>query len=69
MSNIYHRRREAVLAALAQRPSSGDPTPEEIAAGCEQIQRTWSEREERYRRTRPKRWSLQELRAVDYCEG
>lgn len=49
MSATYQRRREAVLAGLTQRPSTGDPTLEEIAAGCEQIQSSWTTKERRLR--------------------
>jgi hypothetical protein len=54
---------------MAKRAATPDPTVEEIAAACRAIQQTWCEREERTRRTKERRWSLQELRVVDFCVG
>ena len=46
-----------------------DPTPEEIAAKCAEIQETWTSRERRYRLPRAARWDVPEMRCVDFCVG
>ena len=50
-------------------PPSYLPTPEEIADQCAEIQATWTSRERRYRLPRASRWSVPEMRCVDFCEG
>ncbi|BBO32108.1 hypothetical protein [Lacipirellula parvula] len=61
--------RERALAAMAKRASTPDPTEAEIAAACRAIQETWCASEERSRRMRSRRWSLQQVRTVDFCIG
>lgn len=65
------RRELARQRALAQHAAGRqrDPSAEEIAERCAAIQATWSDAEERSRRPRPKHWSLEELRCVDFCVG
>lgn len=65
------RRELARQRALAKHAAgkTRDPSPEEIAAGCREIQSTWSTAEERSRRPTPQQWTLAELRVVDFCGG
>jgi hypothetical protein len=85
MSVYSPERREAArqraLAAFQRAPV--DPTQEEIAAACEEIQAGWSRVERRLRlawahsvgnvglqeRAERPRWTPPELRCVDFCDG
>ena len=53
-------------------PPTPDPTPEELAAMCAEIQATWSE-SERLRRTepayQPQHWTAPVIRIVDIQES
>ena len=51
----------APSAVVVQRP-----TLEQIAERCAEIQAGWSDREERSRRPMANRWTLDELRCVDF---
>jgi hypothetical protein len=85
MSVYSPERREAArqraLAAMNRVPV--DPSLEEIAAACEEIQARWTQQERRLRKAwahsvgnvglqerleRP-RWTPPELRCVDFCDG
>jgi hypothetical protein len=69
--NHYHtpeRRARASLVARTYVPSP-DPTPEEIAERCAEIQAGWSWRERRYRGPTAERWTPDEVRCVDFSEG
>jgi hypothetical protein len=65
----YLIRRQRVLDAMARRKATGDPTPEEIAATCLEIQATWSRCERRRRSPFAAHWTPQEWRTVDFCDG
>ena len=69
MSMYTKERREAARERAYSLPPKYIQTEEEIAAACEAIQSTWTPQEERSRRPRPKRWTLQQLRTLDFCGG
>lgn len=69
MSTYTPERREAARQRAYSLPPTYIPSEEDIRQACAAIQATWSDAEERSRRPRPKHWSLEELRCVDFCVG
>jgi transposase len=62
--------RQKALAALSKRSqATNDPSPEQIAERCEEIQKTWTSRERRWRRQEVEPWTPPELCCVDFCDG
>ena len=47
--NRFQLAQQRAFAAMEKRKCTPDPTPEEIAAACEQIQAGWTRRERRAR--------------------